>query len=146
MMQQRASSLCRVREMRFDELQLVESASHIPPEARQARLPDVGCGYIRLKAKYLCLMHTVHISLFAVISSQHSCIIAYAFEKSKRFFEILKIPRALTESINNGNCADSCADSKILIDKNRRLWYSRVTNESNGTPAGQPRVAGTRAR
>ena len=38
-------------EMRLSELLLDESASHTPPEDRQARLSGAGRGYLRRKAK-----------------------------------------------------------------------------------------------
>ena len=38
---------------------LVDSTSHTPPEDRQARLSNAGCGYLRRQAKYpYIIMHT----------------------------------------------------------------------------------------
>ena len=43
--------------MRLGKLSLVESASHTPPEDRQARLSGAGCWYLRRKAKEHSMMH-----------------------------------------------------------------------------------------
>ena len=51
---------------------LIESTVSTPPEDRQARLSGAGRGYLRRKAKYPSVMHTVHFyRLFNIATSLH---------------------------------------------------------------------------